>query len=128
MKRLPIIGCSLLLAAGLVTGLTAPGSAAVGDRTKEGGRQFGTSLDDEVFGIGTDGRAVYVAGNTLGSFAAANQGSYDAWVRRSQPDGTFDWRKQFGTSGIDAVMGVDAQADLVAVGGYTTGSSTPWRP
>lgn len=45
--------------------------------------QLGTAQDDEAYSLVTDAAgAIYLAGQTQGSFAAANLGNYDVWLAK----------------------------------------------
>jgi hypothetical protein len=66
---------------------------------------------------------VVVAGNTLGSLAQSNNGSYDAFVVKYAADRTVRWRRQAGTRRSEIVRRVAADtAGNVVVAGYTPGS------
>jgi uncharacterized delta-60 repeat protein len=72
---------------------------------------------------GADG-AIYVAGYTTGNLDGQdNQGSYDAFVAKYNPDGTKAWTKLLGTTDHDIANALTAGADgAIYVAGYTTGN------
>ena len=62
-------------------------------------RQFGTSLEDNVFRVSADSSGIYVVGWTRGTFEGeTNEGGFDMFVRKYNSDGDEIWTRQFGTS------------------------------
>jgi hypothetical protein len=95
-------------------------------------RQFGTTLDDEVFGASMDDLGgVYVAGRTFGDLDGAgpefNHGQFDAFLSKFDATGNLQWTRQFGTSGSDVgTSGWDVVYGMTTdhLGGvYLTGST-----
>jgi len=87
-------------------------------------RQFGTDGADYLNGVAVDGAGfVFVAGTTTGRLAGANQGDFDAFVRKLDANGNESWTRQFGSAGPeDAVAVATDAAGNVLVAGYTFGS------
>lgn len=92
--------------------------------------QFGVDVDPDTAPRGQDSAeavavadgSVYVGGYTHGSLDGASAGTADAYVRKYAADGTLVWGRQFGTSGRDAVFGIDVVGDGVYLAGFTTGA------
>ncbi len=95
------------------------------DGTKVWTRLPGTSIDDSASALttGTDG-AVYLAGGTIGNLdGQVNQGAYDSFITKYNPDGTKYWSKLFGGADFDAAQALTIGADgEIYVAGYTTGN------
>ena len=88
------------------------------------GRQFGSSADDQAFGVAVSGDGgVYVVGYTTGDMFGPSAGNRDVFVvRLSSVDGTEVWARQFGTVGSDQARGVAVSSDgSVNVVGSTSG-------
>ncbi|HBL10887.1 MAG TPA: hemolysin [Cyanobacteria bacterium UBA11162] len=88
-------------------------------------RQFGTSGDDEAFGVETDlDGNIYVVGYTDKSLKGTNAGSFDAWVVKYDGNGNQKWVQQFGTPELDQALGVtiDDITGSLYVTGVTQGS------
>jgi hypothetical protein len=70
--------------------------------------QFGTAGFDQAFGVVVDGAGyAYVGGQTDGSLSGeANQGGFDAFVRKVDASGIAVWTRQFGTSALDQTIGI----------------------
>jgi len=87
-------------------------------------RRFGTARYDNAWGVAVDGAGfVFVAGTTTGRLAGANQGDFDAFVRKLDANGNESWTRQFGSAGPeDAVAVATDAAGNVLVAGYTFGS------
>ncbi len=115
---------------------TLPGQSNAGSqdafirRYDDGGnvvwtRQFGTSGDEFVSGLGVDSAGnVVVVGHTTGAFAGfTSLGSTDVFVRKYDPVGDVVWTRQFGTSAQDTggKVALDS-ADNIALIGSTRGS------
>src|SRR3989304_3804988 len=66
-------------------------------------RQFGTPDEDRAQGVVVDsGGNIYIVGDTLGGLPGqASAGSYDAFVRRYDPDGKEEWTRPVGTTDVD---------------------------
>lgn len=87
-------------------------------------RQFGTSADEQAWGVAADGAGnAYVAGYSAGSLFASLAGDKDAIVAKFDPAGAVTAREQFGTIGNDkgASVALDA-AGNVYVSGFTDGN------
>ncbi|MFH1482795.1 MAG: SBBP repeat-containing protein [Chloroflexota bacterium] len=73
-------------------------------------RQFGTSDVDTAAGVAVDSTGnFYIVGDTLGSLPGqTSAGSYDAFVRKYDPNGKEIWTRQFGTPlpDVDTATGV----------------------
>lgn len=86
--------------------------------------QFGTNTDDHAFAVTTDDEGnIMVAGSTSGPLQGANQGGYDAYVRKYGPSGDYRWTRQFGTTGIDEATAVATDTEgAIIVAGSTWGA------
>ena len=87
-------------------------------------RQFGTSSNDDAFGIATDANGnVYATGYTFGALEGSNAGGRDAFIRSYDRDGNLRWTRQFGTSSNDEARGIatDTNGNVYATG-YTLGA------
>ncbi len=85
-------------------------------------RQFGTAANDQVRGISVEATAVYVSGQTDGTFSGqTNAGGFDAFVCKYDVDGNQQWIQQFGTTSNDYGYGITVYATEVYVSGYTEG-------
>jgi Beta-propeller repeat len=88
-------------------------------------QQFGTSGDDQAFGVKVDSDDnIYVTGYTNGAFAGnTNQGEYDGWVAKYNVHGEQKWVQQFGSAGTEQAYDITvAKNDHVYVTGITDGS------
>jgi hypothetical protein len=87
-------------------------------------RQFGTSGDDEAFGVKVDSLDnVYVIGYTDRAFRGkTNKGDYDAWVTKFDKLGNQQWVQQFGTAGTDHAYDITVSDSSVYITGITDGS------
>ena len=88
-------------------------------------KQFGSSGDDEAFGVETDlDGNIYVVGYTDKSLKGTNAGSFDAWVVKYDSNGNQKWVQQFGTPELDQALGVtvDDITGSLYVTGVTQGS------
>jgi len=93
-----------------------------GDGNQKWIRQFGTSGDDEAFGVETDlDGNIYVVGYTNNDLVKKNAGSFDAWVVKYDSNGNQKWAQQFGTPDFDQALGVTV--DNVTGSLYVTGST-----
>ncbi len=90
-------------------------------------RQFGTPDEDRARGVAVDSAGnIYIAGDTDGALPGqASAGSWDAFVRRYDPNGKEIWARQFGTPDEDRARGVavDSAGNIYIVG--ETGGSLP---
>jgi hypothetical protein len=86
-------------------------------------RQFGSTANDEAYGVAAGSTGVVVAGRTVGVLPGeASEGAYDAFARKYDASGNLVWTRQFGTSSDD--MAFAAAADgfgNVYVAGFTRG-------
>jgi uncharacterized repeat protein (TIGR01451 family) len=86
-------------------------------------RQFGSTANDIASGITADVSGIYVAGQTLGVLPGqTSAGSADAFLRKYHTSGTEVWTRQFGTTAIDAAVGVAVDAGGIYVAGFTQGA------
>jgi hypothetical protein len=88
-------------------------------------RETGSSQTDEPTSIAVDGDGnVLVAGYTTGVLnGPGNAGTFDMFVAKFDPSGTYLWARQLGTPGIDNAAAVTADSSgNVYVAGYTYGS------
>jgi Beta-propeller repeat len=88
-------------------------------------QQFGTSGDDQAFGVKVDSSDnIYVTGYTDGAFAGnINNGEYDGWVAKFNGRGEQKWVQQFGSAGTEQAYDITvADNDNVYVTGITDGS------
>ena len=96
------------------------------DGTLQWVRQFGTSGDDGLFLASFDIDSqdnIYVTGYTNSDFGGSNQGDYDTWVVKYDPQGNQQWTQQLGTTNRE--YGTDVVANEfgeVFVTGFTNGS------
>ena len=68
-------------------------------QTRLWGAQFGTASTEYIYEIAATGDGgVLVVGGTDGDLAENQQGEGDVYVFRYGPDGTEQWRVQFGTA------------------------------
>lgn len=84
-------------------------------------KQFGTSDYEFPWGIDTDSLGnVYISGWTLGTLGQESAGSYDTWIAKYDSYGNQVWIQQFGTSGDDALRGMEIDSnDNIFLTGYT---------
>ncbi|MGZ6034409.1 MAG: SBBP repeat-containing protein, partial [Myxococcaceae bacterium] len=88
-------------------------------------RETGSTKTDEPTSVAVDGEGnVLVAGYTTGVLdGPGNAGTFDLFVAKFDPAGTYLWARQLGTPGIDVATAVAADASgNVYVTGYTYGS------
>ncbi|MBM3695186.1 MAG: hypothetical protein FJW79_04550 [Actinobacteria bacterium] len=86
-------------------------------------RQFGTSGQDQGWGIALHKSGVYAAGYTEGAFPGGTHvGSWDVFLRKYDHAGQHLWTRQFGTSGDDSGVAVAANASGVYIAGTTSGT------
>ncbi|WP_164000796.1 SBBP repeat-containing protein [Pyxidicoccus caerfyrddinensis] len=91
--------------------------------TREWVRMLGTSAEDSVRAVATDGTSFFVAGYTSGSLQATNAGLKDAFVAKYSAAGALLWVRMLGTSSDDLAYGVAADSGgNVYVTGVTSGS------
>jgi len=83
---------------------------------------FGTSGDEEVWGVSTYGDLVIVVGSTTGALDGVNRGSVDAFVRMYESEGDMLWASQLGTPLQEIAKAVVAHEGFVYVVGETGGS------
>lgn len=91
--------------------------------TREWVRMLGTSAEDSVRAVATDGTAFFVAGYTAGALQGTQAGLKDAFVAKYSASGTLLWVRQLGTASDDLAHGVAADASgNVYVAGVTGGA------
>ena len=98
--------------------------------------QFGTPTYDELFGVTTDLEDnIYLTGWTIGDLGGTNEGLYDVWLAKYDPDGNQAWIEQFGTSDYEFPAGVSTDSEgnvystgytLGNIGGTSSGSYDVW--
>jgi hypothetical protein len=98
--------------------------------------QFGTPSQDNLYTLTSDGfGGVYVVGATAGALAGPSEGSFDAFVVRSDERGRRLWARQFGSTESDLALA--ATPDLAGgvfvcgltvgdLGGAQTGNGDAW--
>ncbi|KST62481.1 SBBP repeat-containing protein [Mastigocoleus testarum] len=92
------------------------------DGNQEWIQQYGTSGDDQAFGVEVDNKGdVYVVGYTNQVSRKRNTGSFDAWVVKYDENGNQKWDKRFGAPSLDQALGVSV--DNVTDSLYVTGST-----
>jgi len=86
--------------------------------------QFGTSDDEESYGVAADGLGnIYISGWTEGDFEGTNAGGRDAFLSKLDSDGMLLWTKQLGTIYRDEALAVTADVlGSVFISGNTRGS------
>ena len=101
-----------IIAPACIAGPSMPPRKSSVDWTK----QFGTSRYDLAYAAATVEGGLYVAGFT--NFALPGQRyhhRYDAFVRKYDADGDEVWTRQFGSTGVDQVLGIAADETGVVV-------------
>jgi hypothetical protein len=90
-------------------------------------RTFGSSASDYPNGMcSDDAGGVYIVGDTLGSLAGTNLGSFDCFLARYSGDGDQLWIRQFGTAELDSAWAAFPDgAGGVYVAGDTLGGLGP---
>ncbi len=84
-------------------------------------RQLGTWRSDYSYGVAADAAGnAYISGYTYGNLGGPNAGSWDAFLRKYDPEGNALWTRQLGTSGSD--YGVGVAVDVLG-NTYITGDS-----
>src|SRR5262245_10164535 len=86
--------------------------------------QFGNGVSAaSAGGVKTDSTGVYVAGEVLGALPGHERaGSYDAFVRKYNFDGSLAWTRQFGSPFAEFVRGTATDPTGVYVAGQTDGA------
>ena len=126
MKRnLLYTGLFPLTLALLLTACGGGGDGAAPPPSWTGTKQFGTTFDDEAYGVAVDGSGnTYVTGYTHGGLDGnINAGFYDFFLVKYDSFGTKLWTKQLGTAGMDIArdVAVDGSGNAY-VTGWTEGS------
>jgi uncharacterized protein (TIGR03437 family) len=86
-------------------------------------RQFGSTGDDQAWGVAVNTSGVYVVGYVNGALPGqTSAGGRDAYVRKYDANGNELWTRQFGTTGDDLARGVAVDATRVYVVGTTNGA------
>jgi DNA-binding beta-propeller fold protein YncE len=84
--------------------------------------QFGTTWDDSIHGLVSNGLALYAVGFTGGALPGqTSAGGSDAFVRRYTPNGGEIWTRQFGSASRDGAYEVDLDASGIYIAGFTEG-------
>ena len=95
------------------------------DGSKAWTKLIGTISDDRAYALttGLDG-AIYISGYTTGGLdGQTNNGAYDAFLTKFNPDGTKVWTKILGTTADDRAQALTTGIDgSILVAGYTYGS------
>ncbi len=91
--------------------------------------QFGGKHADMVNAVWADDTGVYVAGDTVGALPGETQigGSWDAFVKKYDPDGGELWTRQLGTGHPIGARALVGALDGVLVAGGTAGSFSRLR-
>ncbi|MFN6465928.1 MAG: SBBP repeat-containing protein [Nostoc sp. DedVER02] len=85
-------------------------------------KQFGTTGTETSWSMASDGKNIYVAGNTAGTLGSTSQGGRDLYLAKYDSDGNQQWIKQFGTVTFDEAFRVTTDTNgNVYVGGHTVG-------
>jgi len=82
-------------------------------------RQFGTELDERVYGLALDESGhVFVGGHTEGDLAGTNAGELDVFLARYDGTGNQIWIRQFGSSDVDqtAALSTDGTGGVFMAG------------
>lgn len=87
-------------------------------------RQFGTNMSEVARGVSADGLgSVYLSGHSNGNLSDMSGGIPDAFVRKYDAAGTFQWSRELSTAERDASHGVSADGlGNVYITGRTEGS------
>ncbi len=89
--------------------------------------QFGSSADDRVAGVASDGAGHIIVAGMAGEAlpGQTSEGSADAFIRKYDTDGSVLWTRQFGTSGFDSIatLAVDEDDNIIVAG--RTGGAFP---
>jgi len=86
-------------------------------------RQFGTAGIDRAFAVFVLDTNVYVGGQTSGTFPGENNaGGFDTFLRKYDANGNQVWTRQFGTTGLDEMIGIFADVTGVYVSGDVEGA------
>jgi hypothetical protein len=80
--------------------------------------QFGTSGHDYANSVASYGNSIYVVGTTEGPLVRNNLGSWDAYIRKYNADGSHAWSSQFGSRSYDVAtdVAVDGSGNVYVVG------------
>ncbi len=85
--------------------------------------EFRSSSNDYLKGLAIHSSGLYLGGYTFGTLEGqTSAGSYDAFMRKYNLDGSVSWTHQFGTSAMDELMGIDVDDSGVYVTGGTSGA------
>ena len=86
-------------------------------------KQFGTAGVDRAFAVFVLDTDVYVGGQTSGTFPGeVNAGGFDSFLRKYDANGNQVWTRQFGTTGLDELIGIFVEATGVYVSGDVEGA------
>lgn len=85
--------------------------------------QFGDGTSTYPFDAAVDNaNNLHLIGQTGGSLGGTNNGAWDAWIAKYNPDGLRQWLRQVGSAGGDTATGVAvAESGNAYVVGQTTG-------
>ena len=86
------------------------------------GQQLGTPSEDQAKGIATDSQGnIYLTGWTEGAMSE-NQGSFDAWMAKYDPNGNQLWIQQLGSAGSEGALDLTIDSeDRIYLTGNTWG-------
>ncbi|MBD2547124.1 SBBP repeat-containing protein [Planktothricoides raciborskii] len=87
------------------------------------GQQIGTPSEDQAKGIATDSQGnIYLTGWTEGAMSSENQGSFDAWMAKYDPNGNQLWMQQLGSAGSEGALDLTIDSeDRIYLTGNTWG-------
>jgi len=85
-------------------------------------QQLGTPSEDQAKGIATDSQGnIYLTGWTEGAMSE-NQGSFDAWIAKYDPNGNQLWMQQLGSAGSEGALDLTIDSeDRIYLTGNTWG-------
>jgi len=112
--------CAIGMGCGIWLAVAAPAAMA---QNLAWINQFGSVSTDDASSVSVNGAAVYVGGSTSGALPGqTTNGSQDGYVRKYDASGGELWTRQFGTSLVDQVLCLAADATGVYGAGYTRGT------
>lgn len=113
------------MSAGLVAGSAGcDGNGQPNPTSTQWVRQLGTSADDTLYAVAGSGSMLYAAGSTNGRFpdVVGTSAPPDGLLVKFDPAGQVAWKRQYGTTDLDAwrSVAVDAAGNAYVVG-FTAG-------